>query len=220
MSEEKIQVMENILSENEKIAQGIRKKLTAGNVLTVNVMGAPGAGKTSVLKQLIKRLSISSSVIEGDVESDLDTQDLKKQGIDALQINTMGGCHLDALMITQALDKFPPKENSFLFIENIGNLICPAEFDIGEHKRLIICSVADGSDKPYKYPLAFEKADAVIVNKDDLLPYVDFDRDFFMDGIRKLNKKAKVFFVSCKKETGFEEAVEWLEEEKRTQKNK
>ncbi len=215
MAEQKLQVMEDILSENGKIALSVRKKLSEKHVLAVNVMGAPGAGKTSVLKKIISRMPGRSSVIEGDVESDIDTVDLKKSGIQAFQINTMGGCHLDAPMIEAALNDFEISEGAYLFIENIGNLICPAEFDIGEHLRMIICSAADGSDKPYKYPLAFERADAVIVNKDDLLPFVDFDREFFLKGVRNLNKNTGVFFTSCKKDTGFEGILELLIAEKK-----
>ncbi|MGA2141380.1 MAG: hydrogenase nickel incorporation protein HypB [Brevinematales bacterium] len=214
MSEKNVEVMEDILSENGRIALSIRNMLSGRHILSVNVMGAPGTGKTSVLKRIISRLPGSSSVIEGDVESDIDTKDLNSRGIQAFQINTMGGCHLDAPMISSALADFSVGDGNYLFIENIGNLICPAEFDIGEHLRMIICSAADGSDKPYKYPLAFERADAVIINKDDLLPYVDFDREFFEKGLRKLNKKTGIFSVSCKNDRGFEPVVEWLIKQK------
>ena len=214
MPEKNVEVMEDILSENGRIALSIRNILSGRHILSVNVMGAPGAGKTSVLKRIISRLPGHSSVIEGDVESDIDTRDLKGMGIHAFQINTMGGCHLDAPMINSALAEFSVGEGDYLFIENIGNLICPAEFDIGEHLRIIICSAADGSDKPYKYPLAFERADAVIINKNDLLPYVDFDREYFEKGLRKLNKKTGVFSVSCKDDKGFEPVAGWLIKEK------
>ncbi len=217
MSFQKVDVMEDILSENEKIALSVRKALSEKNILAVNVMGAPGTGKTSVLKKIIPELPGHSAVIEGDVESDIDTKDLLKEGIKTFQINTMGGCHLDAPMIKKALHSFKVKEGDFLFIENIGNLICPAEFDIGEHLRMIICSAADGSDKPYKYPLAFESADAVIINKNDLLPYVDFDRVYFEKGLRKLSRKAVVFSVSCRKDTGFEPVIDWLVKKKKAQ---
>ncbi len=215
MAEENISVMEDILGENGKIAGGVREKLSKSRVLTINLMGAPGAGKTSVIKGLVGRLDAPSAVIEGDVESDIDTVDLKKSGIEAFQINTMGGCHLDAPMIKKSLESFRVKESSYLFIENIGNLICPAEFDIGEHLRLIICSVADGSDKPYKYPLAFERADAVVVNKDDLLAYVDFNVEFFTEGVRKLNRKTEIFFSSSRNQTGFDRIAGWLSGERK-----
>jgi hydrogenase nickel incorporation protein HypB len=215
MAEKTVPIMENLLSENERIAESVRKSLTEKRILSINMMGAPGSGKTSVLKEVIKKLCIPSAVIEGDVESDIDTVDLQKNGISAFQINTMGGCHLDAPMIKTALAGFNIKDSSFLFIENIGNLICPAEFDIGEHLRLIICSVADGSDKPYKYPLAFERADAVVLNKDDLIPYVNFDKEFFIEGVKKLNMKTRLFFASCKEHTGFEAIASWLAAERK-----
>src|SRR5271157_2741270 len=173
---ENIRVMEDIMSENGRIAVKVREKLSERRVIAVNILGAPGAGKTSVLKRIFGWLPGDKAVIEGDVESEIDTVDLRNFGVRAFQINTLGGCHLDAPMIETAIEKFEPVASSWLFIENIGNLICPAEFDIGEHLMLLICSTADGSDKPYKYPLAFERAAAVVVNKQDLEPYVDFDR--------------------------------------------
>jgi hydrogenase nickel incorporation protein HypB len=133
-------------------------------------------------------------------------------GVEAIQINTHGACHLDSPMLNDALEKLSFKEGGILFIENVGNLVCPAEFVIGEHVKMLICSVTEGSDKPYKYPLAFEKADIIILNKCDLKPYLDFNSDFFYTGVRNLNKNAPVFEVSGKTGEGFEDVAKWLED--------
>ena len=156
----KIDVMEGILDENDHIAEHINAHLAAHGILAVNEMGAPGVGKTTTLKNIFKHLKgFKPYVIEGDIESDLDTQDLKNLGIDTHQINTYGACHLDAPMIDHMVDHMNFDERGILFIENIGNLVCPAEFSIGEHVMMLVSTVTEGSDKPYKYPLAFEKAD-------------------------------------------------------------
>ncbi|MEI7884447.1 MAG: hydrogenase nickel incorporation protein HypB [Clostridia bacterium] len=211
MSENKeIEIMQSVFDKNEEVAAEINLGLTRKGIFALNVMGAPGVGKTSSLIQIIKRLSnITSYVIEGDIEADFDTQKLLALGVKAIQINTGGACHLDAPLIGKAVDELKLDEG-ILFIENIGNLVCPAEFKIGEHVKMLISTVTEGSDKPYKYPLAFEKADIIIINKCDLLPYVDFDEDFFVTGVRALNKNAPIFKVSCKMEESFEEIILWI----------
>ena len=162
----KIAVMEDIYRENDRLAAETRDGLDRRNIFTVNIMGAPGAGKTSVLRGIIASMSDTPvAVIEGDIESDIDTKVLRELGINAFQINTGGACHLDAPMIQTRLADVQLSDNSILFIENIGNLVCPAEFQIGEHIKLLIVDATDGSDKPYKYPLAFEKADGIVLNK-------------------------------------------------------
>ncbi len=210
----KIDVMENILDENDHIAEHINDHMSSHGVLVINEMGAPGVGKTTTLRNIISRLEgIRPYVIEGDIESDLDTQTLKGLGIDTHQINTFGACHLDAPMIDHMIDHMQfdySEQRAALFIENIGNLVCPAEFSIGEHIKMLISTVTEGSDKPYKYPLAFEKADAIILNKIDLIPYLDFDEEFFMKGVRALNKEVPVFRVSGKTGEGFDEVAEWI----------
>lgn len=206
----KIDVMEGIHDENEHIAEHVNEHLSEQGVLVVNEMGAPGVGKTTTLKNIIKRLGVKAYVIEGDIESDLDTKDLRSLGITTFQINTFGACHLDAPMIHNMVQNMQIEEKGILFIENIGNLVCPAEFSIGEHVKLLISTVTEGSDKPYKYPLAFEKADIIILNKVDLLPYIDFDEEFFMKGVRALNKTVPVFKVSGKTEEGFDEVAGWF----------
>ena len=216
-----IDVKEHIHGENDRIADHVNHDLTHRGVFAVNEMGAPGIGKTTVLLRLIERLKdFRPFVIEGDIESDLDTQLLRERGIPAYQINTFGACHLDAPLIHNAVQNidFGAGINSgagtpraILFIENVGNLVCPAEFKIGEHMKLLVCSVTEGSDKPYKYPLAFREADLVLLNKIDLCPYLDFDEDFFMRGFRALNKTAPLIKVSGKSGEGFDEAAKAIE---------
>ena len=206
----KINVMEGILDENDHIAEHINEHMTAHGVLVVNEMGAPGVGKTTTLRNLVKHLELKPYVIEGDIESDIDTKNLNELGIETHQINTHGECHLDAPMIEHMTSHIEFKEPGILFIENIGNLVCPAEFSIGEHVMMLISTVTEGSDKPYKYPLAFEKADIILINKVDLIPYLDFDEEFFMKGVRALNKDAPVIKVSGKTGEGFEEVAKWL----------
>jgi len=211
MSENKeIEIMQSVYDKNDAVALQIKEALTNNGIYAINVMGAPGAGKTTSLIQIIKRLKqVTPYVIEGDIEADFDTKTLQSLGVKAIQINTGGACHLDSPLIGDAVRELQLREG-VLFIENIGNLVCPAEFMIGEHAKMLISTVTEGSDKPYKYPLAFEKADIILLNKCDLLPYVDFDEDFFMKGVRALNKTAPVIKVSGKTEEGFDEVASWI----------
>lgn len=203
-------VQESIYAHNNHIAEHVRDYLNERKIYAVNVMGAPGTGKTTSLEQIMKYMKQKVYVIEGDIESDIDTERLRKQHVTAAQINTFGACHLDAPLVHNAVHTMDFAEPGILFIENVGNLVCPAELNIGEHIKMLIVSVADGSDKPYKYPLAFEKADIILLNKVDLMPYLDFDEEFFMKGIRHLNKNAPVFKVSGKTGVGYEEAAAWI----------
>jgi hydrogenase nickel incorporation protein HypB len=207
-----IEIMQSVYDKNDEVAARVNSSLTKKGIYAINVMGAPGAGKTTSLIQIIKRLkNITPYVIEGDIEADFDTKTLQALGVKAIQINTGGACHLDSPLIGDAVEELD-LENGVLFIENIGNLVCPAEFMIGEHAKMLVSTVTEGSDKPYKYPLAFEKADIILLNKCDLLPYIDFDEDFFMKGVRALNKTAPVIRVSGKTEEGFDKAVSWIME--------
>lgn len=217
MSENKeIEIMQSVYDKNDQVASQINASLTSKGIYTINLMGAPGAGKTTSLIQIIKRLTdVTSYVIEGDIEADFDTKTLQSLGVKAIQINTGGACHLDSPLIGEAVDELNISDG-VLFIENIGNLVCPAEFMIGEHAKMLISTVTEGSDKPYKYPLAFEKADLILLNKCDLLPYIDFDEDFFMKGVRALNQTAPVIKVSGKTEEGYEKVVEWIVEKTRS----
>lgn len=211
---ETVPVMTAIYDISDQIAARTNQSLTDAGILAVNVMGAPGAGKTSVLKRLIGQLDdYRPYVLEGDIESDIDTRDLQGIGVTTLQINTHGACHLDAQVIADTVQALPLAAPGILFIENIGNLVCPAEFLIGEHIKLLIVTVTEGSDKPYKYPLAFEKASLIVLNKIDLLPYVDFDETFFMAGLRALNPDVPVFKVSARQGTGFEAVAAWFREQ-------
>lgn len=216
MAGKEIEVVQNIFDENDRIALTIREALAGKGIFVVNIMGSPGAGKTSSIINMIKNLPDEKFyVIEGDIESDIDTIKLKELGIDTIQINTGGACHLDAPTIEKSLQGLDINQPGVLFIENIGNLVCPAEFQIGEHIKMLICSAAEGSDKPYKYPLAFEKADIILLTKCDLKTFVDFDDDFFQKGVRALNKTAPVFEVNAKTGQGYQEVVKWLIDRKK-----
>lgn len=213
MSENKeVEVMQSVYDKNDEVAARINQELSGKGIYAINVMGAPGAGKTTSLIQIIKRLTkVTSYVIEGDIEADFDTKTLQALGVKAIQINTGGACHLDSPLIGDAVEQLGLSKG-VLFIENIGNLVCPAEFMIGEHAKMLISTVTEGSDKPYKYPLAFEKADIILINKCDLMPYVDFDEEFFMKGVRALNKTAPVFKVSGKTQEGYDQVAAWIME--------
>jgi len=192
-----IKVLKNILSANNQIAEQNSRLLAGKSILAVNVMSSPGAGKTTLMLRTAEELKGKAriAVIEGDVSSSIDTEKLSQAGVTAIQINTGGGCHLDAGMVNSALLNLPLDELDIVFIENVGNLICPGEFELGEHLKVVISSTPEGEDKPYKYPLLFTIADAVVVNKTDLIPYVDFDMNGFSRAVKGLNQKAALFNV-------------------------
>ncbi len=211
MNSKDVIIMEDIYAENDRTADRIKRNLAERGIYAVDVLGGPGAGKTSCLIRIIEGLQgIRAYVIEGDIQSDIDTQRLLALGIEAVQIHTGGACHIDAILVENTLPKLTLSENGVLFIENIGNLVCPAEFYIGENCKILIINVTDGADKPYKYPLAFEKAAAILLNKTDLIPYVEFDMEYFLEGVRALNAEAPVFPVSARTGEGFASVVEWL----------
>ena len=205
-------IKEDILGANEKKARSNQDRLDEHGILAVNIMSSPGAGKTSLIWQTLDRLKLESriAVIEGDVASQVDADKLHQHGVPIIQINIPGGCHLDANMVENALDNLPLKELDLIIIENVGNLVCPAEFDLGEHKRVVLSSMPEGDDKPYKYPLMFTEADVMLVNKLDLLPHLDFNASYFCEGITRLNPTVKILQVSCKTGEGLEQWFSWL----------
>jgi len=217
MPPEILPVVEKILSANELLALENRKLLDEHGVLAVNVMASPGAGKTSLILQSIEALRgrLQAGVIEGDVAGRVDADKVAETGTPVVQINTGGGCHLDAPQVQSALKQLPLDKIDLLFIENVGNLICPTGFALGEHVNMMIANVPEGHDKPIKYPGMFAAVDAIILNKIDLMPYIDFDLEAFRTAVRALNASAPLFEVSCKTGEGIEDWAEWLMARKR-----
>ena len=211
----KIELVQNILEANESIAAQNKRLLDEHGVFAINIMASPGAGKTSLILQTIARLKgkLRIGVIEGDVASTLDAEKVKNEAVGVVQINTRNmpeSCSLIASMLDLALKKLPLEDIDLLLIENVGNLICPSEFVLGEHKRVVVSSLPEGDDKPIKYPMIFADADAVVINKADLLPYVDFDIAVFRRAIEGLNPKVKLFELSCKTGAGIESWCSWV----------
>ena len=215
----KIPIVENILSANERLADENRRMLAEKGILVVNVMSSPGAGKTSLILRTIEALrdQMRIGVIEGDVASRVDADTIEQLGVPVVQINTGGTCHLDANMIRGSLDRLPLDDLDLLLIENVGNLICPTDFALGEALKVMIPSVPEGDDKPYKYPAMFAAVDAIVVNKVDLRPYVEFDLEGFRKLVQGLNPDVQVFEVSCKTGEGIDQWVAWLSEMRATQ---
>jgi len=213
----KVRVLQDIMSANEAIAGHNRELFDRHRVLCVNLMSSPGAGKTSLIEATIKALKdrLAIGVIEGDLATTIDSDRIEKTGARVLQINTGGGCSLDANMVSLALEKFPLKDLDLLFIENIGNLICPAGNALGEHRRAVILSLPEGDDKPAKYPIMFAGADCVLLNKIDLAPHLDFDTAVVRRTVTGLNPKVKIFEVSAKSGQGLEAWCSWLIAERR-----
>ncbi len=214
----KIEVIQNILEANEAIATQNQRLLDKHKVFAINIMSSPGAGKTSLILQTIAKLKnkLRIAVVEGDVASTLDAERVKNEALAVVQITTRNmseNCTLIANMISRALESLPLEDIDLLLIENVGNLICPSEFLLGEHKRIVISSLPEGDDKPTKYPMIFADADAVIINKLDLLPYLDFGIPSFQNALVNLNPKVKIFEVSCKTGTGIESWCSWLLDE-------
>jgi hydrogenase nickel incorporation protein HypB len=205
-------VVEKILSANDLIALDNRELLDGHGVVAINVMASPGAGKTSLILRSIAALQgrLRVGVVEGDVAGRVDADRVAATGTPVVQINTGGGCHLDAPQVRTALRQLSLDEIDLLFIENVGNLICPTGFALGEHVNMMIANVPEGDDKPIKYPGMFAAVDALVLNKVDLMPYIDFDLDAFRTAVRALNANAPLFEVSCKTGQGVEAWVDWL----------
>jgi hydrogenase nickel incorporation protein HypB len=208
----KVRVVEQVTRANDQLAAQNQRLLDDYNVVAVNLMASPGAGKTSLLMQTVEALRgrVRVGAIEGDTASQVDADKVATTGIPVVQINTGGGCRLDANMVQPALVQLPLDEIDLLLIENVGNLVCPAGLALGEHIDVVISSVPEGDDKPYKYPGIFVAVDAVVINKTDLLPYLDFDVPAFRTLITGLNPKARIFEVSCKTGQGIAEWADWL----------
>ena len=209
----KLNIGKSILRLNDEQSLANRKRFDALGLVCVNVLASPGAGKTSLILRLLEGLrnrKYSVGVIEGDVASSIDTDKLLALGYPATQINTDGGCHLDANMIAKAVERLGIQGPGYLFIENIGNLICPTQFHLGEALRLVVASVPEGDDKPVKYPGVFETADLVALNKIDLLGHVEFRMEFFTSGVRTVNPGAPIFHASARTQEGVGAIVEWL----------
>ena len=216
----RIPVVENILSANDRIAQRNREMLDQLGVYAINIMASPGAGKTSFILKTLEALNgrLKLGVIEGDLATSIDAEKAMAAGLPAVQINTGGECHLDAVMLADALPALPLKDLNLVVVENVGNLVCPANFQIGTHLNVLIASIPEGDDKPYKYPSMYRGMQVLIINKIDLLPYVPFDMDYFKKGVEVLNPGVAVFPVSCKTGENMDAWVDWLVKEVNRQK--
>jgi len=214
MTEKRITIVEKILDANDRLAKENRQRLDNANIYAINLMASPGAGKTSFILATIKALleeKVQIGVIEGDTAPvTIDADKINAAGMPAVQINTGGECHLDAVMIENALDQLPLDSLDLVVVENVGNLICPAAFNLGTHCNILIASVPEGDDKPYKYPNIYRGLDVLIINKTDLLPYLDFDMDYFRQGVEMLNPGLETFALSCKTGEGLDGWLAWL----------
>ncbi len=209
-----INIKEEILAENKDLADDLRDRLQGRHVFLVNLMSSPGSGKTSLILRTLSHLESTyrMAVIEGDVDSAVDAERVAKEGFQAIQIKTGGSCHLSAAMVEKGLEALPLESLDLLFLENIGNLICPAGSDTGANLNVALASIPEGDDKPLKYPLIFRTSDAFLVNKIDVADHFDFDMDVFKRRVGKLNPDAPVFEISCKTGDGIDAWCGWLQE--------
>jgi len=207
-----IKIMKNILDRNQNRANEVRELLAQKKVLMVNIISSPGAGKTTLLEHTCEALGarFRIGVIEGDITTDRDAQRLKKYNIPIVVINTEGGCHLDSHSISKVLGSFDLGNLDVLFVENVGNLICPSQFDLGETFKLAVVSTAEGDDKPGKYPMLFREARAVLLNKIDLIPYTNFSFENFSQDLKRINANVPLFQISCTKGDGMNGWYEWI----------
>lgn len=211
----RVSVVENILSANDRLAARNREQLDAAGVFAINLMASPGAGKTSLITRTVEALrdDLRIGAVDGDIATTLDADRIAALGIPAVQVNTGGACHLDAVMLQEALPQLSLEELDLLIVENVGNLVCPASFDLGVHRKVLIASVPEGDDKPYKYPVMYRGVDAVILNKTDVLDAFDFDVDYFRRGVEALNPGLTFLPMSCKTGDGVGAWLAWLREE-------
>ena len=210
-----IKIMKNILNRNQNKANEVRELLKDKRVVMVNLISAPGSGKTTLLEHTIEALhnQFQIGVIEGDITTDRDAQRLKKFNIPIVVINTEGGCHLDSHSISKVLPEFDLEKLDVLFVENVGNLICPSEFDLGESFKLAITSTTEGDDKPVKYPLLFRQAKAIVLNKTDLMKYTNFNYDHFHADLLQINPLIPLFPLSCKTKEGLDKWLKWISDQ-------
>ena len=210
----KVSVVKNVLDANDRIAAENRELFDKNKVYVINLMSSPGAGKTSLVERTILALrdKYRIGVIEGDIQDTYDADRIAKLNIPVVQINTGGACHIDGNMIREALPTFDLSKTDLLIVENVGNLVCPAEFKIGENVKIMLLSTPEGADKPAKYPLMFQESAALLINKIDLMPYVDFDLEKAKRDALSLHKDLKIFEVSCKAATGLDGWIAWLTE--------
>jgi hydrogenase nickel incorporation protein HypB len=208
----RIPVVQNIMHANEVLAGELRRRLDAAGVFGINLMASPGAGKTTFIGGTVNRLKgkISIGYVDGDIETIIDAQRIADLGLPVVQINTGGNCHLDANMLNPALDELPLADLDLMLVENVGNLVCPANFELGTHLNVLIASVPEGDDKPYKYPPMYRGVDVLILNKIDLLPYIPFKVDYFLQGVEILNPNLTIFQVSALHGDGMQAWVDWL----------
>jgi hydrogenase nickel incorporation protein HypB len=217
MITERVPVVEKILGANDRLAADNRAQLEAAGVFSLNFLASPGAGKTSLVEQTVSRLAgkLRLAVIDGDIATSLDADRAAAAGAKAVQINTGGECHLDAVMLQGALEALDLPAIDLLIVENVGNLICPANFALGTHKSILVASVPEGDDKPYKYPGTYRGVDALVINKIDLLPYVNFNMDYFRRGVEALNPGLVTFPISCRTGEGLDAWIQWVEAQTR-----
>ena len=207
-----IPVIEKILNANDRIAEDNRTRLDEAGVYALNLMASPGAGKTSLVERTVQGLAdnLNIAVINGDLATSLDAERAEAAGAVSIQVNTGGDCHLDAIMLQQALAALSLAPLDLLIVENVGNLICPSEFQLGTHQSVLIASTPEGADKPYKYPRTYRGVQALVINKIDLLPYVAFDMDYFQRGVEMLNPGVRTFPLSCRTGEGVEDWLAWV----------
>jgi len=212
-----ITIERKVLEKNDEIARLNRALIESHGLFSVNIVSSPGAGKTSILERTLERLrdSLRIAVIEGDVQTDFDAQRVARYGVPAIQIITHGGCHLEARLVQDALARLNLQELDLLVIENVGNLVCPANYDLGEALKVVVLSTTEGDDKPLKYPVMFRNAAILIINKIDLLPYVSCDLDTVRRNALQINPQLKIFETSCTTQAGIREWCNWLEERSR-----
>ena len=212
----RVPVVENILNANDRLAEENRARLEAAGVFSINIMASPGAGKTSLIEQTLPRLKdkLRVAVVDGDIATSIDADRAAQAGAQAaIQVNTGGDCHLDAVMLRGALEQLDLTQFDLLIVENVGNLVCPASFKLGTDKSVLIASIPEGDDKPYKYPGMYRGVDALVINKIDLLPYVPFKMDYFERGVEVLNPGVFTFPLSAKTGEGMDAWLDWLMEQ-------